>query len=312
MPWTPDDIPAQHGRVAVVTGANGGLGLATTRELARKGAHVVMAVRNLDKAEKARDQLLTELPTASLELVALDLGSLASVEAAARTILETHPTLDLLVNNAGVMAIPEGRTEDGFERQFGINHLGHFALTARLLPALAATAGSRVVAVTSTARHLGRPVDPANPHLEGAYEPWKAYGQSKLANLHFAVELHHRLQQAGAPVASLVAHPGFSNTELQQHSAETTGGITQRFGHGLVRKVGTSPDHGAHSQLRAATDPDARSGELYAPRFVNFGPAVRRPLVGRSVDRRATRRLWIVSAREAGVNFEVAKAVAGA
>lgn len=310
MPWSPADIPDQTGRVAVVTGANGGLGLEVARELARAGAHVVMAARNLDKAESARDDIRADAPDASLEIVPLDLASLASTDDAVAAILASHDALDLLVNNAGVMGIPERRTDDGFEAQFAVNHLGHFVLTARLLPALLARPASRVVSVTSTARHFGRPVDPANPHLEGRYDPWRAYGQSKLANLHFAVELQRRLDAAGSHVASLVAHPGLSNTDLQATSvASTGGGASQRFFHWLAGATGMDPTRGAHPLLRAATDPDAHGGQLYAPRYVNSGPAVRRPLVGRSLDRTAARTLWEVSEREIGVTFDVAAAV---
>lgn len=306
MNWTPADIPNLSGRIAVITGANGGLGLETARELARAGAAVVMAARNESKAEAARADILEQVPTADLEVVSLDLGSLASVRAAAETIVAKHPVVDLLVNNAGVMAVPEGRTVDGYEIQFGTNHLGHFALTALLMAALARADAARVVSVTSTARHMGRPVDPGNPHLRGRYKPWRAYGQSKLANLHFAVELHRRLAAAGSLVASLVAHPGLSNTDLQTVSLAESGGLSQRFFKALAGATGMPPAHGARPSLRAATDPKARSGQLYAPRFVNSGAAVRRPLMGRSLNRRAATTLWEVSERETGIVFDVA------
>ncbi|MDQ3715676.1 MAG: oxidoreductase [Actinomycetota bacterium] len=310
MSWSSHDIPDQSGRVAVITGANGGLGLEMARELARKGAHVVMAARNRDKAQRARQDIMSESPAASLEVVRLDLGSLASTEAAAAAILATHPRIDILANNAGVMATPEDRTEDGFELQLGTNHLGHFVLTARLLPALAATPGSRIVSVTSTARHTGRPIDPANPHLHGRYSPWRAYGQSKLANLHFAVELQRRLTAAGSQVLSLVAHPGLSNTDLQAASVRNTGGgASQKFFHVLAQKTGMSPAQGVQPQLRAATDPKAKGGQLYAPRFVNNGAAVHRPLLGRSVASKPAQTLWAVSERETGVCFDVAALV---
>ncbi|MDQ3474819.1 MAG: oxidoreductase [Actinomycetota bacterium] len=310
MSWTSRDIPDQSDRVAVITGANGGLGLEMARELARKGAHIVMAGRNQDKAQRARLDIMSEIPEASLELISLDLGSLASTEAAATTILAAHPRIDLLANNAGVMATPEGRTEDGFELQLGTNHLGHFVFTARLLPALAATPGARIVSVTSIARHTGRPIDAANPHLHGRYSPWRAYGQSKLANLHFAVELQRRLTAAGAQVLSLVAHPGLSDTDLQAASVRNTdGGASQKFFHLMAQKTGMSPAQGVQPQLRAATDPKAKGGQLYAPRFVNNGAAVRRPLLGRSVASKPAQTLWVVSERETGVCFDVAASV---
>ena len=307
MSWTAADIPDQTGRVAVVTGANGGLGLETARELARKGAHVVMAARNLDKAEAARADIESDVPGASLEVVALDLSSMASVEEAAAAILDRHPQIHDLVNNAGVMATPETRTEDGFELQFATNHLGHFVLTARLLPALIASGGARVVTVTSTARFLSLPVSADDPHLEMRYGPWRAYGQSKLANVHFAVELNRRLDAAGAPVESLVAHPGLTYSDLQKRTVEANeGGFGPRLWAWLSRTTGMSVPRGALPQLRAATGPSALGGQLYAPRFVNTGAAVRRPLMGWSLARKPARRLWEVSERETGVRFDVA------
>ncbi|NNL66039.1 MAG: SDR family NAD(P)-dependent oxidoreductase, partial [Myxococcales bacterium] len=265
MSWSTSDIPDLAGRIAVVTGANGGLGLETARALAGAGAHGVMAARDQEKATAAEKSILETHPRASLEVVPLDLGSLASVRAAAARILAAHERIDVLVNNAGLMAIPERRTEDGFEMQLGVNHLGHFVLTALLLPALLRAPAARVVSVTSTAHHMGRALDPENPHLEGRYGEWKAYGQSKLANFHFAIGLQRRFEAAGVSAASLIAHPGLSNTDLQATSvSETGGGFTQRFFHGLAGSTGMTPAAGALPQLRAATDPKARGGEFYA------------------------------------------------
>jgi NAD(P)-dependent dehydrogenase (short-subunit alcohol dehydrogenase family) len=307
MAWTAADIPDQSGRVAVVTGANGGLGLEVARELARKGAQVVMAARDQAKAEAARASIRDEIPDAALELQPLDLASLASVRDAAARILADHPRIDVLVDNAGVMGIPERRTEDGFEMQLGVNHLGHFALTAQLLPALLKSSGARIVLVTSTGRHAGRPVDPDNPHLDGGYEPWRAYGQAKLANLHFALELDRRFRAAGTPARSIVVHPGFANTDLQARSVrETGGGRSQRFFRAAVRRWGMTPAKGALPLLRAATDPGAVGGAMYTPRWVNWGPPVRRPILRRSRDRDAMATLWEVSERETGVAFDLA------
>jgi NAD(P)-dependent dehydrogenase (short-subunit alcohol dehydrogenase family) len=304
--WSTDDIPDLHGKVAVVTGANGGLGLEVSRELARKGAHVVMASRDQDKAFDARQDILAEIPDASLEIRPLDLASLASVREAAAEILAAHPRVDILVNNAGVMGIPERRTEDGFEMQFGVNHLGHFALTALLLPALLESPDARVVSVTSTGRHVGPSVDPENPTLDGHYDPWRAYGRSKLANVHFALELERRFRLAGAHARSIVVHPGFSNTDLQARSVrETGGGRSQRFFRSAVTRFGVTPAKGALSLMRAATDPDAVGGSLYTPGWVNWGPPVRRPLIGRSRDEKAMTTLWEVSERETGIAFDV-------
>ncbi|MEX2252736.1 MAG: oxidoreductase [Thermoleophilaceae bacterium] len=306
MGWTAADIPDQSGRTAVVTGANGGLGLETARALGAAGAHVVMAARNQEKAQAAVDDIRGGAPDASLEVVELDLGSQASVRAAAEGILAKHEKIDLLVNNAGVMGIPEGRTADGFETQFGVNHLGHWSLTALLMPALLRADAARIVSVTSTAHHMGRSVNPKNPHLDGKYGPWKAYGQSKLANFHFGLGLQRELADAGAPVVSLIAHPGLSNTELQAVSVEETGGgFSQKFFHGLAGSTGMSPEQGARPQLRAATDPAAKGGDFYVPLFVNNGSPVRKPVLRRMGIKRAVARLWEVSERETGLKMDV-------
>jgi NAD(P)-dependent dehydrogenase (short-subunit alcohol dehydrogenase family) len=265
-----------------------------------------MAARNPEKADAAVADIKRTVSDPSLELVALDLASQASIRAAAERILAAHERIDILVNNAGVMGIPERRTEDGFEMQFGVNHLGHFALTALLMPALLRADAARIVSVTSTAHHMGRAVDPANPHLHGNYEPWKAYGQSKLANYHFAIGLHRRLAAAGAPAASLLAHPGLSNTDLQAVSVrETGGGRSQRFFHMLAGRTGMSPEAGARPQLRAATDPRAKGGDFWVPRFFNNGPPVRRPILRRIGLETAIARLWEVSERETGLTIDV-------
>ena len=306
MSWTEADIPDQSGRIAVVTGANGGLGLETARALAGAGAHVVMAARNQAKAAEAEADIRRTVPDASLEVAGLDLASQASVREAAERIAAAHESVDILVNNAGVMGIPERRTVDGFEMQFGTNHLGHYALTALLMPVLLRAPAARIVTVTSTAHHMGRAVDPANPHLDGEYSPWKAYGQSKLANFHFGIGLHRRLAAARAPAISLIAHPGLSNTDLQAVSVqETAGGLSQRFFHGLAGRTGMSPRAGARPQLRAATDPAAQGGEFYVPRFVNNGPPVRRPILRRIGMDTAIERLWEVSERETGLKIEI-------
>ena len=306
MSWNEAHIPDQAGRVVVVTGGSGGLGFEITRALAAKGATVVMAARNQDKADRARGRILESHPAAGLDVRELDLTRMASIEKFAGSVLADYERVDILMNNAGVMAIPERKTPDGFEMQIGTNHLGHHVLTARLLPRIIGTPGSRVVSVTSTARHFGRPVDPENPHLEGRYDRWRAYGQSKLANLHFAVGLHRRFQAVDAPTSSLVAHPGLANTDLQANMAREGGG---QFWERMAESFGMTPARGALPQLRAATDPGARSGQLYAPRWVNFGPPVRRPLLGRSTNARSIETLFEVSERETGVALDVAAAM---
>lgn len=306
MSWTESDIPDQTGRVALITGGNSGLGLVTSRALATKGATVIMAARNQEKAAEAKEQILTRVPDAGIDVRPLDLGSLDSIKNFAGSVRSDYDMIDLLINNAGVMAVPERKTADGFEMQFGTNHLGHYALTARLLPLLVDTAGSRVVTVTSGARHFARPVDPANPHMEGNYDKWRAYGQSKLANVHFAIGLEQRFRESGAHTMSLLAHPGSAKTDLQANTAREGGGDTALR---AVQRVGMSPDRGALPQMRAATDPSASGGQLYTPRWANNGVPVRRPLFARSKNPRSIATLFEVSASETGLTLDVAAAM---
>ena len=310
MSWTQNDIPDQTGRTAVVTGANGGLGLESAEALAGAGAHVVMAVRNQEKAKDAVERIRAAHPNASLELVPLDLGELASTAAAAKQILANHDSIDLLINNAGVMAMPERTTVDGFEMQMGVDHLGHFAFTAHLLSAILAADAARVVTVTSIARFQGRPVDPDNPHMKGNYGAWSAYGQAKLANYHFGLGLQNKFKAAGVAAESLIAHPGLSHTDLQSTTAaEGGGGWLGRTSETLAARTGMPPHKGVRPQLRAATDPKAKGGQMYGPLLVSNGPAVNRPILRRiGLDRRI-KELWDVSERETGVTLDVARAV---
>lgn len=306
MAYTAASVPDLTGRTTVVTGANGGLGLETAKVLAGAGARVVMAARDQAKARRAEATIREHHPAASLEVVELDLASLASVRSAAERIMAAHDRIDILVNNAGLMAMPERQTEDGFEMQLGVNHLGHWALTALLMPAILRADAARVVAVTSTAHHIGRAIDPDNPHLRGNYGPWKAYGQSKLANYHFALGLQQAFERAGVAASSLLAHPGLTHSDLQAHAvAEGGGGLLATISHKLVGVTGMSVEQGARPQIRAATDPDARGGEFYAPRFVSNGPAVKRPIL-RPGAGRAIATLWEVSERETGIPMAIA------
>jgi len=301
MSWSVSDIPSLSGRVAVVTGANGGLGLETAKALAGAGAHVVMAVRDQKKAQKAVEDIRASHPKASLELVDLDLGSQASIKAAAATILKAHPIVDILVNNAGLMALPESRTVDGYETQLGVNHLGHWTLTSLLMPALVRSPAARVVTVSSMARYQGRRLDPDNIHLEGVYDPWRAYGNSKLANYHFALGLQREFERHGIRARSLVAHPGLSHTNLQVRTDEMGGaGKSGAKWREVAARRGMPPERGALPQLRAATDPRAKGGQMYAPRFMASGVPVRRPIL-RPGRRKSIATLWAVSERETGV-----------
>jgi NAD(P)-dependent dehydrogenase (short-subunit alcohol dehydrogenase family) len=210
--------------------------------------------------------------------------------------------LDILVNNAGIMGIPRTETEDGYEVQFGVNHLGHWTLTALLMPAILRADAARVVGVTSLAHLNGRSVNPDNPHLTDNYGEWKAYGQSKLANFHFGLGLQEQFEKAGAAASSLIAHPGLSNTNLQAKSVELTGGgFSQRFFHKMADLTGMSPATGALPQIRAATDPTAKGGQFYGPMFGTNGPPVARPILRKIGLSKAIKTLWDVSERETGI-----------
>lgn len=306
-PWTTASIPDQSGRVALVTGASSGLGLETAKALAAKGATVVMACRSPRKGEEARQQLLAELthgmqPHGALDLLPLDLADLASVRAAAATLAERYGRLDLLINNAGVMAPPRTLTRDGFELQFGTNHLGHFALTLLLLPLLRAQEGARVVLVTSGAQYFGRI---AFDDLQGerSYDRWKAYSQSKLANVMMALELQERLKAEGSDVLALAAHPGLARTNLQPASVAMNGSKLEALAYRLMDPCFQSAAMGALPQLYAATAPDAIPGGHYGPdqlggmrgypKPVRIAPAAR--------DAQQRRRLWEVSEALTGV-----------
>ncbi len=306
MAWTEKDIPDLSGRTAVVTGANGGLGYQTALALAGAGAHVVVAARDPEKTAAATARIRERYPAASLEVVPLDLGDLSVVSTAADAVLAAHERIDLLVNNAGVMAMPQRTTADGFEMQLGVDHLGHWAFTAHLLPALLRAPAARVVTVTSTARFMGRPLDPADPHMRKKYRAWGSYAQAKMANYHFGLGLQRHFAKAGLAAASLIAHPGLSNTDLQARTVrEGGGGWVGAAAHAMTARSGMTPLEGARPQLRAATDPAAVGGELYAPRFGSHGPPVRRPILRRYDLQKQIDVLWTVSERETGVPLVV-------
>jgi NAD(P)-dependent dehydrogenase (short-subunit alcohol dehydrogenase family) len=294
--WTFEDIPDQTGRTAIVTGANTGIGLETARMLALKGARVALACRSREKGELARERILKEKPEASVEVLALDLSDLESVAAFASEFAAAHERLDLLIDNAGVMVPPLGRTKQGFELQLGTNHLGHFALTARLLPLLERTPGSRVVVVSSTAQNAGR-IDFEDMNWERrSYSPWRAYGQSKLANMMFALELARRLAARGSAVRVTAAHPGWTATDLQR-----TSGVARFFNPLLAMKA---PD-GALPTLRAATDPAAANGSYWGPShfFELNGPPALANVPARARDEAVAAKLFDVSENLAGVTF---------
>lgn len=298
-----EKVPNQHGKIAVVTGANSGLGKETAKALAAKGAHVIMATRSLEKGIKARDQILLENPKASLEVKILDLGSLKSISNFSNEVSSEHSRLDFLINNAGLMAMPRGKTEDGFETQFGVNHLGHWALTGNLFPLLKKGERSRIVTVTSSAHHLITRINFNDPHMRNKYNAWNAYSQSKLANYYFALGLHKKLQAANSSIMSLLSHPGFSKTNLQIETVKQGGaGFVGKLSEDLVFKIGMSPAVGALPQIRAALDPKAKSGEFYAPRYFVTGAPVTRPFL-RPLTNRAITKLWELSEAETGIKI---------
>ena len=301
-PWTVADVPDQQGRTAVVTGANSGIGFEATAVLAQRGAVTVLACRDTGKAERAAARLSATAPQAKVSVVRLDLASLDSVRAAAEQIRASHERLDLLINNAGLMMPPRGTTADGFELQFGTNHLGHFALTGLLLDRLLSVPGSRVVTVSSNGHRAGR-INFADLQSERRYGRMSAYAQSKLANLMFTYELERRLRAAGAATIALAAHPGSAGTDLVRHFPGVMQTVYSRAG-GVFKQ---SAAMGALPTLRAATDPAARGGEYYGPGgFAQMtGYPVRVSSNGRSRDEQAQRRLWAESERLTGVTFPV-------
>ncbi|MEV6104923.1 oxidoreductase [Streptomyces sp. NPDC051940] len=302
MGWNASDIPDQSGRTAVVTGANSGIGYATARELARHGARVVLACRSEARGTEARDLLLAEVPGAQAELRLLDLGDLKSVRAFADDL--DAERVDLLVNNAGVMALPYGQTADGFETQFGVNHLGHFALTGLLLPRILAAPDARVVSVSSGMHAVGQ-VDLNDLNSEHRYRRWLAYGRSKTANLLFIHELARRLAAAGSPVIAAAAHPGYAATNLQSAGAKMEGrrGAERIFDLGN-RLLAQSADAGALPTLFAATAPGVHPDAFIGPRWQGWRGAPAQSFRMRwTLDDAASRRLWEESERLTGVRY---------
>ncbi|MFF5024413.1 oxidoreductase [Streptomyces collinus] len=300
--WTTADIPDQSGRTAVVTGANGGLGYVTARELARKGARVVLACRSETRGREAAERLLEEVPRAEAEVRRLDLGDLTSVRYFAARL--PYERIDLLINNAGVMALPRGTTADGFETQFGVNHLGHFALTALLAPALLATPGARVVTVSSLMHALAG-IDLRDLGGGRPYRRWVAYARSKTANLLFTHELARRFAVCDADVVAAAAHPGYAATGLQTAGPRAEGRRVAERVMRLGNQVFAQPaEAGALPTLYAATAPGVRPDSFHGPSFAMWrgapAPSWRAPW---AKDDRMAARLWDVSARLTGVDF---------
>ena len=301
-PWSAAQVPEQSGRVAVITGSNSGIGFETARVLAERGASVVLACRDPRRADDAVRRIRAGAPGVELRVVRLNLASLASVRHAAEEMLADFERIDLLINNAGVMMTPHGQTEDGFDLQLGVNHLGHFALTAQLIDAVRAAPGSRIVSVGSIAHRPGV-IDFDDLQFERrSYNPRTAYSQSKLANLLFAYELQRRLAAAGAESSSLAAHPGVVHTELSRHVNRPMRTVF-RLATGVLGQ--RNPLMGALPILRAATDPSASGGEYYGPHSRNGfrGDPVRIESNAASHDQAVAARLWQESERLTGAAF---------
>ena len=300
--WTTTDIPDQTGRVAVITGANTGLGYETAAVLAAKGARVVLAVRNLDKGKDAAALISKRNPSADVVLQELDLTSLDSIRAAAEQLRSDHDRIDLLINNAGVMWTPKSTTKDGFELQFGTNHLGHFAFTGLLLDRLLPVAGSRVVTVSSIGHRIRAAIHFDDLQWEHSYNRVAAYGQAKLANLLFTYELQRRLAPHGTTIAA-AAHPGGSRTELSRNLPSPLRSVFN-FVEPLVSQDAAT---GALPQLRAATDPGVHGGQYYGPD--GLGEMRGHPKVvsssAKSHDVEVQKRLWAVSEELTGVVYPV-------
>jgi NAD(P)-dependent dehydrogenase (short-subunit alcohol dehydrogenase family) len=306
--WKPQEMPPQQGRLAIVTGANSGIGYQVARYLSRAGATVILACRSREKGEAARAKIVASNSGAKVEVRVLDVADLDSVGSFASEFLREDKPLDLLINNAGVMAIPERRTTpQGFEMQFGTNHLGHFALTGLLLPALLRQPDSRVVTVASIA-HKGGKLNFDDPNAERGYDPRGAYQQSKLANVVFGLEFDRRLRARSAQTASVIAHPGVAVTNIISNGMGM--GLKGRIVNALIPLVAQSDDRGSWPLLYAATSPQAHGGGYYGPDGIAEvkGTPVEVKPKPHALDPAAGQRLWEISEALTGVHFEALNA----
>ncbi|WP_420155378.1 oxidoreductase [Siphonobacter sp.] len=296
--WTTDNIPDLSGKTILVTGANSGLGFETSLVLAEKGASIIMACRNQQKAEEAKKRVIGIVPAARITLVRLDLADLDSVRTCAEAVIKMNPRLDVLINNAGVMATPYSQTKQGFELQFGSNYLGHFALTGLLLPLLLVTPSSRIVSLSSSAANYAKFDFDDIMTERKKYKPYQAYGQAKLANLVFALELARKLEASRSETIAVAVHPGVSPTNLQR----TSGFLTEKI---ITPLISQSADKAALPSLLAATDSAVANGSYWGPSgFMELkglpGPAV---IPKQAKDLIAARRLWELGERLTGVKY---------
>ncbi len=300
MTWSLEDIPDLTGKVMIVTGANSGLGFETTKELARKGARVVMGCRNPQKADDARKKIIDEIPDADLDVMILDLASQKSVANFADAFLEKYERLDTLVNNAGIMAAPYSETVDGFENHFATNYLGHFALTARLFPLLEATPGARVVCVSSLAYFFGNKINFDNLYYKNkkGFGRWRAYGRSKMEMLLFAYEMQRRLTANGKSTIALAAHPGLAQTNIMP--AQANNNVTRKF---LTRlsHILKPTIYGAMPLIRAATDPAVKGGEYFGPSKDKMPDVVQSNKASHNPE--TARKLWEASEELTGLHY---------
>ena len=306
--WTEKDIPDLNGKVIIVTGANSGLGYENTKQFAKNGAYVIMACRNMESGRKALDKVKEKVPNGLVELMELDLGNLESIKSFAENFKEKFERLDVLLNNAGIMMVPYQKTVDGFESQVGINHLGHFALTAQLFDTLVKTDNARIVNVSSTGHSMGK-MDWDDFMFEENYSRTRAYGRSKLSNLLFTYEMDRRLKAKGIEIKSVAAHPGAANTNLGNHLLGPISFLKPILMGFLILLMGHSAASGALPSSRAATDPNVKSGEYYGPKGW-FGRESRGPpkLVksnARSHSLEDGKKLWEVSEQLTGIKFEI-------
>lgn len=303
--WSERDVGDQSGRVVLVTGANSGIGFEAARALAAHGAHVVLGCRNPQRAADAQSRIRELAPAGTVEILGIDLSDLDSIEAASDDFAIRHDRLDLLINNAGLAMLPRSTTAQGFEAQLGVNHFGHFALTARLLPALLAVEGSRVVSISSYVHRFGR-MNFEDLHGERRYSASGAYAQSKLANLLFIAELDRRLKAAGTSTIATAAHPGAASTNLGHDNPGPLSAVFQRV-RPLLNRVLQSPADGALPTLRAATDPAAVGNDFFGPygRFQSSGSATKVSRARRAHDERAALRLWEMSTAATGADYGV-------
>ena len=310
--WTADEMGDLSGKTVVVTGANSGLGYEAAREFALHGADVVLACRSVERGTEAGERIREEAPDTRLTVIELDLADLSSVGAFAAAFADTHDELHVLCNNAGVMAIPRSETVDGFETQFGVNHLGHFALTAALLGHLRETEGETRVVTQSSGLHENGEIDFEDLQGEDSYDEWAAYGQSKLANVLFGYELHRRLREAGIDdVTSVVCHPGYAATDLQRRGPEQSGSRLRLWGMQVANAlVAQDAATGALPLLYAATAPDIAGGEYVGPGGLQNmrGHPEEQSSSDRSYDEETARRLWKVSEQLTGVSYDIAPA----